>query len=608
MNVTIYKDLDHLKNANEQQNEEFFFVEMIGSARECLLEEVPPSANNNNNNNNNNNFDSDDDDDDEGKKKKPRMANALINGARIVEINDLIVSYSGKKKTSSFQETFYSSSEDYAKFAETKMKHIVLYINGTEAIEEESMDMTFSLFFVAHMLRKEGHKGKISVLLLARDTSSFEAQPNETINEDYEKKDKKQEQMVKDYESKLITVYDLLQNLTTQRLQVIDTRAEEYFHGDNVESGGETDDNRAGHIPSALNIPHFKLKPDDNDFNAEVFKNCGVDVNAPIAVIGGGGKTNCSSAPFVIAMLEKLGAEEVFYAEGGMYAWKTEDNCSYPLYYDSSLEIKSRGRLIVWSVTRGRSTALERSFTQHSEIMVMHELLTEPYLKENKKDNYEKIKNGQMTLDLASSGCSYQSVLELMRTDYSGQEKLYFFSKELSCYFDEGKCSDDWLHSFHHVILVRDPSDALKSFYRVGLSGAKETVDSLYFDASESGFKECKKIIEKIESIQAKYMVIDADLDLMKNPEQTLKQICAFASIPFHKNMLSWNPQELESWKKFRGWHDDAVNSSSFKAPDRTESNAEEYPKEIYEAIADSMEYYRFCIYKRKDDARSLID
>jgi len=295
--------------------------------------------------------------------------------------------------------------------------------------------------------------------------------------------------------------------------------------------------------------------------------------------------------------------------------------------------------LLVWSVPRGRSTALERAFSQHPEIMVKHELLTEPYLKEKNAINYEKIKNGQQKLSVTESSqedlvgllladdddddCkvksqevvvqsySYADILQQMKKTAKyreHQEKPYFFSKELSCYFDEGKCSDDWLHSFHHVILVRDPSDALKSFYRVGLSGAKETVDSLYFDASESGFKECKKIIEKIESIQAKYMVIDADLDLMKNPEQTLKQICAFASIPFHKNMLSWNPQELESWKKFRGWHDDAVNSSSFKAPDRTESNAEEYPKEIYEAIADSMEYYRFCIYKRKDDARSLID
>ena len=29
MNVTIYKDLDHLKNANEQQNEEFFDEDFV---------------------------------------------------------------------------------------------------------------------------------------------------------------------------------------------------------------------------------------------------------------------------------------------------------------------------------------------------------------------------------------------------------------------------------------------------------------------------------------------------------------------------------------------------------------------------------------------------
>ena len=131
--------------------------------------------------------------------------------------------------------------------------------------------------------------------------------------------------------------------------------------------------------------------------------------------------------------------------------------------------------------------------------------------------------------------------------------------KELSCYFDEEKCTDEWLLSFHHVILVRNPSDALKSFYRVGLNNA--VAESLYFDPSESGFKECQKIVERLDRIKGKYMVVDADLDLMANPEGTLKQICAFSSIAFSKNMLSWEPKELDSWKKFRGWHTDAVNS-----------------------------------------------
>ena len=137
-------------------------------------------------------------------------------------------------------------------------------------------------------------------------------------------------------------------------------------------------------------------------------------------------------------------------SKAGCAAWRCEDGGSYPLF-NPSTDSSSMGRVLVWSVTRGRSTALERAFAQHPKIMVMHELLTEPYLKENTPDNYEKIKNGQQTLNVSSSGCSYASVMELMMTDYSSQGKPYYLCKELSCYFDEEKCTDEWLLSFHHA-------------------------------------------------------------------------------------------------------------------------------------------------------------
>ena len=86
-------------------------------------------------------------------------------------------------------------------------------------------------------------------------------------------------------------------------------------------------------------------------------------------------------------------------------------------------------RLIVWAVTRSRSTALERSLSKHSESMVMHELLTEPYLKENNPTNYAKIVSGQSEQQLASSGCSYATMLEVMTADYSAQGRPFFFSK-----------------------------------------------------------------------------------------------------------------------------------------------------------------------------------
>jgi len=461
----------------------------------------------------------------------------------------------------------------------------------------------FVPFYIAHVFRRCGHTGPIKVLLnnnkknkMKRGSTTVEEKKGISSVSMKGTNDNQFEQI---YDKRIVSVYDLLQNLTTQRLQVIDTRSEAFFLGrarreaKKTLSSTKSDVERAGHIPSSINVPHSRLRPFDNEHNIAVFEDRGVDVTAPCAVIGG---HMCSSAPFVAAMLENLGLKEVFIVESSVDAWRCEDGGSYPLF-NPNKDSSSMGRVIIWSVTRGRSTALERAFAQHPKIMVMHELLTEPYLKENTPGNYEKIKNGQQTLNVSSSGCSYSSVMELMMTDYSSQGKPYYLSKELSCYFDQDKCTDEWLRSFHHVVLVRNPSDALKSFYRVGLN--QGVAESLYFDPTESGFKECKEILERLDSIKGKYMVVDADLDLMANPEETLKQICAFASIAFNKNMLAWEPKELDSWKKFRGWHTDAVNSTGLAPPVRSASFEIEYPEEVFNAVEEAMPYYTFCVKRR---------
>ena len=78
-------------------------------------------------------------------------------------------------------------------------------------------------------------------------------------------------------------------------------------------------------------------------------------------------------------------------------------------------------RLIIWTVTRARGTALERSFTMHSSRWSCTKLLTEPYLKENNPTNFSKILSGQSEQSIESSGCSYATMLEVLTADYSAQ-------------------------------------------------------------------------------------------------------------------------------------------------------------------------------------------
>ena len=555
----------------------------------------------------------DDEDDGQEWKKDERMRNAtIIDVPELIEMlyeNDEINVNTSRSKSYALKiightrrkdtfVIFYRDDDDDEE--QEKIKNVSTNTNdmktkrGRNNRRRREKRSTYVPFYVAHVLRRLGHIGPIKVLLKKR---GGEVASKEEKKSSSSSKSANENSGIL-YDERIVSLYDLLQNLTTQRLQVIDTRSKAFFRGKvqrektlaaEKDGGGD----RAGHIPNSINVPHSRLRPFDDKHNTAVFEDHGVDLSAPCAVIGG---HFCSSAPFVAAMLENLGVRDVFIVESGMHKWRSKDGGSYPLYNPSEMN-SATGRVIVWSVTRGRSTALERAFAQHPKIMVMHELLTEPYLKENTPANYEKIKNGQQTLNVSSSGCSYLAVMELMMTDYSSQGKSYFLSKELSCYFDKEKCTNEWLQSFNHVILVRNPSDALKSFYRIGLNN--RVAESLYFDPSESGFKECQKIVETLDSIKGKYMVVDADIDLMSNPEETLKQVCAFASIPFNRNMLSWEAKELDSWKKFRGWHTDAINSTCFKQPSRSASFEMEYPKEVLDAIEEAMPSYTFCLKRR---------
>ena len=227
----------------------------------------------------------------------------------------------------------------------------------------------------------------------------------------------------------------------------------------------------------------------------------------------------------------------------------------------------------------------------HSKAKVMHELLTEPFLKERNPQNYAKIVNGQTSQAVESSACGYAAALEVLTTDFSSKGKPFTVSKELSCYFDFEKITDEWLLGFNHVVLTRNPLDALKSFYRVSVEGQDE---SSYFDANEAGFIESCTILHRLNGIGARCIAIDADHDLLRDPEGSLREVCSLAGMDFETSMLQWTPKERGSWKKFRGWHADASNSSGFC---RVEKVDIPYPEAVYAAARLCQPYYEAVLW-----------
>ena len=117
----------------------------------------------------------------------------------------------------------------------------------------------FVPFYIAHVFRRCGHTGPIKVLLKEEKKKK---RRGSTKEEDEEEEARRSVSSVSGiYDERIASVYDLLQNLTTQRLQVIDTRSEALFLG-KVRRGAKTGPSsknggvdRAGHIPSSINVP-----------------------------------------------------------------------------------------------------------------------------------------------------------------------------------------------------------------------------------------------------------------------------------------------------------------------------------------------------------------
>ncbi|PMY64050.1 MULTISPECIES: SDR family oxidoreductase [Pseudomonas] len=216
--------------------------------------------------------------------------------------------------------------------------------------------------------------------------------------------------------------------------------------------------------------------------------------------------------------------------------------------------------VILWAVSRSRSTAFERAVMQHPDVRVLHERLSEPFLARHFPDKHVLIEHTRQTDHGLPGITGYTEAMGLLCEHPAPPQRLQF-SKEIAYFFDFQAINGAWLTGFKHVFLVRRPLDVMQSLYRVSQSGG-----TTYFDADESGFDELARIHDLVlghcDSSQVLYL--DSDADLMSDPQGTLMRFCDFAGIDFSPRLLSWAPEKVEQWQFFKGWHDDAERSSGF--------------------------------------------
>ena len=192
-------------------------------------------------------------------------------------------------------------------------------------------------------------------------------------------------------------------------------------------------------------------------------------------------------------------------------------------------------RVIIWAVSRSRSTALERCVMEHPAVHVLHERLSEPFLMQHWPDKYRSVLDTRRRTGNRDSVPTYGQALEALAHGPLPEGKSVLLSKEIAWFCDFAQIDDGWLQQFKHVFLVREPLAVMRSLYRVGTQG-----ENTWFDPDESGFEELLALYWRVQRAcpAQSLLALESDHDLMQDSTGGLSSLCDFIGVPFSAAML----------------------------------------------------------------------
>lgn len=157
------------------------------------------------------------------------------------------------------------------------------------------------------------------------------------------------------------------------------------------------------------------------------------------------------------------------------------------------------------------------------------------------------------------------------------------------------------LKQFHFTFLIRHPRYSIPSYWRCTIPPLDKVTGFYDFMPSEAGYDELRRVFDflraekqigpalagqhgRLEDGEVSITVIDAD-DLLDNPEGIIEAYCKEVGIDYSPAMLNWDSEEdhkraREAFEKWRGFHDDAINSTSLKP--RSAANVSHFPLSFY--------------------------
>lgn len=230
--------------------------------------------------------------------------------------------------------------------------------------------------------------------------------------------------------------------------------------------------------------------------------------------------------------------------------------------------------IALWAVPRSVSTAFERVFVERDDFEVFHEPFSASYYygEERRSDRYAD--------EEPKEEYHHEKVLqEILGSD----EKPVFF-KDMA-YHAAGYMNRAFVENFRNTFLIREPSQALSSFYKMWPD----------FTFEEAGYEQLHRLYSYAAEAGQEAVVVDAQ-DLSGNPGGTIAAYCEKLDIPFKSDALSWKQREVPEWEMWDGWHTDAQESTGIgEIPEETVP----LPAELRDTYERCLPYYEDLYEKR---------
>lgn len=209
--------------------------------------------------------------------------------------------------------------------------------------------------------------------------------------------------------------------------------------------------------------------------------------------------------------------------------------------------------IVLWATPRSTSTAFEWMMRMRGDMACFHEPFGEAWY-QGDDARWPRLEADSPR----TPGLSFDSVLAALK---KAAVKQKVFSKDMAQFTDH-LWSDEFLSTFKHSFLIRDPAKVLTSVYKNWKT----------FYPKEIGFEEQRQLFDRLcGDLGRAPVVIDSD-NLLENPSEVVKMYCESVGIPFISEALNWSPgerQEVLWYDKDGVWHENLKKSDGLKPQQR---------------------------------------